>query len=183
MIVLPNCMTRYTAALRIYISLQILKYGLNAKHLEKLRKIYTAEAFLSSETTQSVNINKFVFNLLESVSAIKPDFKYTFKSAGNFLINKNLLTVLLLNLSRRKNFIEVESANNYITLKVIGKTKKSLSTVKAMKGFCLYEIKSNKTLIVLPAQKTSQKSVSIESEWQNLFDSFSALNIFFTRIL
>ncbi len=183
MIVLPNNMARYISALRIYISLQVLKYGLNAKHLERLRKIYIAEAFLNSETTQSVNIGKLVFNLLESVSAIKPDFKYRFKSTGNFLINKKLLIVLLLNLSRRKNFIEIESVNDYLTIKVIGKIKKSLSTVKTLKGLCLYEVKSNQTLIILPSKKTSQKSVPIESEWQNLFDSFSAFNIFFTRIL
>lgn len=184
MIVLPNSAIRYTCALRIYISLCILKYGLKPKHLEKLKKIYIAEAFLDKQSKQNLNIKNFVFNLLESVSAIKPHFKYSCISYGNYSINKNLLTVLLLNLSREINFIDIKTTNSHLIISIKGRTNKnSLSTVAALKGYFLYEIKNNQTLIIIPAPKTKQRSVQIESEWENLFNKFSVLNIFFTRIL
>ncbi len=182
MIFSPNSAMRYLAALRIYVSLSILKNGLNAKHLENLRKIFTAEAFLNKKSLQSVDIKKLSYNFFESISAIKQDFKFCCNLYGNFLINKKLFTILLLQLSKETKEISLENNNTFLIIKLNGKIK-NLSTLKALKGYSLFEIKNKKTIIIIPTTKTKQKSVEIESEWELLFDKFSVLNIFFTRIL
>ena len=66
------------------------------------------------------------------------------------------------------------------SIKLNGKIK-NLSTLKALKGYSLFEVKSSKTIIIIPTVKTKQKSVEIESEWDLLFDKFSVLNIFFYK--
>lgn len=183
MIILPNSFERYIAALRIYVSASILKHGLLKKHLKALRAIYIAEAFLESGISQSVDLKKLCLNLLGAVSAINTDFTYKCDTHGNYLINKRLITILLLKLSQNSRKIEINYINNKILITSTGQINNSLAVIKTLEGCYYKDLKANKSLIAIPAFETAEKSVKIESEWQNIFDSFSPVNIFFNRIV
>lgn len=183
MIILPNNLERYISALRIYISISILKEGLKPKHLENLRKLYTIEAVLNKNFSSAVNISDFCLNLLQAVKDIKPSFNFKIKSDGNYYINKKLFTVLLLTLCKEVENIKIETTKSHILITVPSKTKSSLFCLKKLKGYFLCEIKSNRFLFLIPCQKTSEKPKKTETEWEYLFDQFSPLNIFFNRIL
>ncbi|MBR4099699.1 MAG: hypothetical protein IKK55_01775 [Clostridia bacterium] len=182
MIVLPNSFERYLASLRIFVSLSILKHGLQAKHLEKLQKIHLAEAFFDKNSLQSVDIYRLIQNLLYAISSIKCDFNFSCNAVGNFFINKKLFTILLLKLCEFSDNISLNSQGNYIIIKFHGKSTGVFPIISALKGFSFYETKSNISLIIIPTSKAEAQSVYIESEWEYLFDKFSIVNIFFINV-
>lgn len=182
LIVLPNSFERYLASLRIFVSLSILKHGLQAKHLEKLQKIHLAEAFFDKNSLQSVDIFRLSQNLLNAVRSINCNLNFSCAKAGNFYINKKLFTILLLKLCEFSDNISLNSQENYIQMKFSGKNQNISPILNALKGFYIYESKSNLSLVIIPATKTHQESVYIESEWEYLFDKFSIVNIFFINV-
>lgn len=187
MTVLPNSFERYTFALRILTSLSILKHGLTQKHLRNLSKIYTAESFYRKDFTEATNIQKFSLNLLFAVAVIKfkqnKTFEFEVDVNKNFLINKNIFTVLILNLCKECEKIYISAKQNQITVSFKGNYKKSLSALKKLKGFYFYSLKTGDGKIVIPAQETSQNSSNPINEWGNIFDRFSPVNLFFENIL
>lgn len=181
--VLPNSFERYTASLRILTSLLILKYGLNKKLLQNLCKIYTAEAFYGAKNLQPLNIQNFVLELFYAVSVIKPEnFVFSANCHGNFLINKNVFTVLLLNLCKECEEIKISFKKNII-IDFKGKHKKALSALKNLRGFYFYLDNTNAGKFIIPVLNTNKKSVSFANAWENIFDQFSPVNLFFENIL
>ena len=179
MIVLPNSFEKYLSALRISVSISILKHGLQPRHIDNLRKIHIAEALLHKTERQSVDINKLCTNLLSAVKTIKTDFDFRCNANGNFSINKNLFTLLLLSISKSSNSIDVTARNSFLEIKVSHKSEKALSFVRALKGYSLFELKSRQSLIIIPIRETKEESIPIESEWEYIFNKFSVLNIYF----
>ncbi len=183
MIVLPNSYERYLAALRIFVSLSILKHGLQPHHLEKLKKIYCAEALYNKTLVQSVDINKLCANLLGSVNAINPDFKFSCHINGNFYLNKALFSAFLLQVTKITDTIWVDGNEAFITIRFPNPNNTPLPFLSTLGGYELKETKQNITLTLIPTAQTPQESVYIESEWENIFDQFSAANIFYGNIL
>ena len=181
MLDLPNSFKRYLSSLRIFVSLSILKYGLQPRHLENLKKIYCAEAFYHKNSRQSVNIKKLSTNLLNTVTAFRYEFNFYCATEYNYYINKNLFTLLLLEISYESDFINISANENFLLIKCSSKGKQLLKTITALGGFSLFETKSNATLFIIPVFKTQQPSVYIESEWEYLFNKFSIINIFFDK--
>lgn len=182
MTVLPNSFERYTAALRNLTSILILRNGLNQKHLKNLSKIYTAEAFFYHHK-QPLNIEKFACGLLGAASLIKPNkLVFSVNCRGNFLINKNLFTVLLLNLSKECSLIEIEIEGD-IVISFTGKCKKALSALKNLRGFYFYSINTQRGKFIIPVLKINEKSIPFENEWENISYQFSPVNLFFGNIL
>ncbi len=184
---LPNNFERYTSALRILTSLFILKNGLNIKYLKNLSKIYTAESYFYKNQKQPLDIENFCYSIFYAVSIIKfkhfQNFDFKIHSQGNFLINKKLFTVFLLNLCLDCNEILVTTNQSHIEINFKGKYKKSLKALEKLKGFYFYSLNQNYGKIVIPAVKTDRTSESFESEWENIFNRFSAVNIFFENLL
>ncbi len=183
MIVLPNSFERYLSALRIFVSLSILKHGLKLRHLASLKKIHYAEAFYNKNSLQSVAIKKLSTNILNTISAYKYKLNFSCKSKDNYYINKNLFTILLLEIVSISNFISISSNKNFIIIKFSSKKQNSTKTLYTLGGFSFREAKNNTTLFVIPAERTNVPSVYIESEWENIFDQFSTVNIFLKNIL
>lgn len=187
MTVLPNSFERYTAALRILTSLLILKHGLHLKYLKNLRKIYTAESFFRSNFYEPLDIENFTLSLLYSIEIIKfkqnKNFTFEVNADKNFLISKSVFTVLLLNLCKYCEEIYVSTKNDQIIIEFKGNHKKSLSALKKLKGFYFYSVKTSIGKIVIPVIETNQESVDFAGEWENIFDRFSPVNLFFENIL
>lgn len=183
MIVLPNSFERYLSALRIFVSLSILKRGLKPQHLENLKKIYCAEALYNKILVQSVDINKLCTNLFSAVNTINPDFKFSCRIDGNFYVNKNLFTLFLLYVSKISNTVSVSGNEAFLTVKFPKHNNASLLFLSALGGYEIREIKQNSTLALIPSGESTEASVYIESEWENIFDQFSIVNIFFKNIL
>lgn len=187
MTVLPNSFERYTATLRIMTSLLILKHGLRHKYLKNLSKIYTAESFFRSSFYEPVNIEKFTLSLLYAVAIIKfkqnKIFLFEVGANKNFLISKGVFTVLLLNLCKYCDEVYIHTEENQIIINFKGNHKKSLSALKKLKGFYFYSVKTGIGKIVIPAKSTNQTSVNFAGEWENIFDRFSPVNLFFENIL
>jgi hypothetical protein len=178
---LPNSFNRYLSPLRNFITLSITKYGLTRKHIENLRKIHYAESFFYKNNLQSVDINKLCTNLLGAIKTIKPDFDFKCDTFGNFFINKNLFTLLLLTMSKEINYIDVAASNSFLQIRASYKSKKALRFVRALNGYSLFEIKTEQNLILIPTKKTNEESVPIESEWEYIFNKFSVLNMYFIK--
>lgn len=187
MTVLPNSFERYTSALRILTSLLILKHGLQHKYLKNLRKIYTAESFFRSDFYESVNMKEFTLSLLYAVAIIKfkqnKNFTFEVDADKNFLISKGVFTVLLLNLCKYCEQVCICVKDQNIIINFKGNHKKSLSALKKLKGFYFYSFKTRIGKIIVPAKLTDQKSVDFSGEWENIFDRFSPVNLFFENIL
>lgn len=183
MIVLPNSFERYLSALRIFVSLSILKHGLRPRHLENLKKIYFAEALYNKILVQSVDINKLCTNLLRAVNAINTDFKFECRIDGNFYVNKSLFTLFLLQVSKISNTVSVNGNEAFIAIKFSNPNRIPLPFLSALGGYALKETKHNITLALIPSAEATESSVYVESEWENIFDQFSVVNIFFKNIL
>ncbi len=182
MTVLPNSFERYTAALRNLTSILILRNSLNKKHLKNLSKIYSAEAFFYHHK-QPLNIEKFAWGLLGAASLIKPEkLVFSVNCRGNFLINKNIFTVLLLNLSKECSLIEIEVKKD-ILISFTGNCRKALSALKKLKGFYFYSINTNCGKFIIPVLKTNQESIPFENVWENIAYQFSPVNLFFQNVL
>ena len=171
------------SSLRFFISLSILKHGLQQKHLENLKKIYVAEAFYNKETTQSVNINKLCVNLFNALKIIKPVFEFRISAMQNHNTNKNLLTLLLLTVSQYTTFCYVHTIEKHIIIRTENNSNILSPIIKALGGYCLREIITNQISIIIPAPTNDNPSVYIESEWELIFDKFSSVNIFFKNIV
>ena len=178
MTVLPNSFERYTSALRILTSLLILKHGLQHKYLKNLRKIYTAESFFRSDFYESVNMKEFTLSLLYAVAIIKfkqnKNFTFEVDADKNFLISKGVFTVLLLNLCICCEQVCICVKDQKIIINFKGNHQK---------GFYFYSFKTRIGKIIVPAKLTDQKSVDFSGEWENIFDRFSPVNLFFENIL
>lgn len=184
---LPNNFERYTSALRILTSLFILKNGLNIKYLRNLSKIYTAEGFLYKNHKEPLDIENFCYSIFYAVYVIKAErlqqFEFEINSNGNFLINKKIFTVFLLNLCLECNQIRVTTKQKHIEINFKGKYKKSLKALEKLKGFYFYSFNRNYGKIIIPTTKTEQISISFENEWENIVNRFSVVNIFFENLL
>ena len=182
MIVLPNSTERYLSALRIYVSLSVLKHGLQARHLKMLKKIYTAEAYLNRNSFLSVDIYKLSTNLFRAAKAIAPNFNFKVAHSSNRYINKAIFTLFLLKISLLSSKCEISFTKESIVVKSDISPGPLSAFLSAMGGYSLYEIHRNRSLLIIPAPKTDKPSVYIESEWELIFDKFSLVNIFFTNI-
>ncbi len=183
MTVLPNSFERYTASLRILTSLLILKHGLNKKFLRNLSKIYTAEAFYNNKNLQPLSIQKFALELFYAASVIKPqNLIFSINCQGNFLINKNVFTVLLLSLLKECDEINITFEKN-IVINFKGNHKKALSALKNLQGYYFYSVFANSGKFIIPALRTNKQSVPFANEWENIVNQFSTVNLFFENIL
>ena len=179
MIVLPNSFERYLASLRNFVSLSILKHGLQQKHFEKLKKIYFAEAILNKKHPQSVDLFRLCFNLLSAVSTIKNKLNFCCEISNNYYINKKLFIFLLVKICESSNKIKLFSNDNFIIIIFNGQFKNSKKILNLLNAIYLQEIKNRISLVAVPIVKTKEKSVYIESEWEYLFDKFSIINLYF----
>ena len=182
MIVLPNSFDRYLSHLRYYISLSILKHGLTIEHMKKLQKIYTAEALFYNEKKDNINLNKFLGNLLNAISDITENFKFSLKATGNCIININLLEILIILLAKQNLFLKIKKVDNNLTIKFKNKPENIKPIIFALNAVFLYETKTNESIIIIPFKK-AEGCVETPSEYQYIFDRFSFLNVFFERII
>ncbi len=182
MIVLPNSFERYLSALRIFVSLSILKHGLQLRHLEKLKKIYKAEAFYNKNSQQSICIKSFCENLLNAVNAFKENLNYKCYTEGNFFINKNIFILLILEICTHSDYIRIVSSNRSLQLYFCSSKNNLSPFINALGGFSLFETKTHRSIIVIPVTKTTAPATKTETEWDWLFDKFSAVNLYFGYI-
>ncbi len=182
MIILPNYFDRYLSCLRYYVSLSILKHGLSIKHLKNLQKIYIAEAIFYKNTKDNINIEKFTSNLLKAISDVTRNFEFSSEIKGNYMINKNLLELLIILIAKQTEFLQIKSLDNYLTVKFIGKPKNLKPIIYALDGVFLFEMKKNKSIIIIPLRETVYHDETA-SEYQHIFDKFSFFNVFFERII
>jgi len=181
LIILPNKYERYTAALRNSVQSSILKKGITLKHLKRLRKIYEAEAILGYKNIAPVNLSVFFNSLLLSayIKLLQKDLPLDFfiEVYGNFLINRKLLTALLLNLCCITNKIKIYYEREKIVIECQTENKVKPVILKALKAVHFYEIKTKKYIIIISAEKTAKDSLKTEKEW-DILNPFSPVNIY-----
>ena len=178
MIVLPNSFERYLSALRLCTTLSTLKHGILPRHLENLKKIYKAEAYYYKNRQQSVDVKTLCNNLLGAVATIKSDFKFFVEVKGNYLINQQLFTCLLLTAAQDSN-VKITASGKFIMLFFFEGKHTVYPLINALGGFFLKDNKTLLSLAVIPVFPTTQKAGYTNSEWEYLFDKFSVVNIFF----
>ncbi len=180
--ILPNSFERYLASLRNFIFFCVLEHGIQRKHLEKLKKIQKAEAFFNKNIKQSIEISYYCENLLNAVAAFKEDFKFKNKLSGDFSVNKNLLTILLLEITIKNDFIFTSLQNGNLLIYFFGDATPYTLYTKALGGYSLKEIKNNCTAIIIPPTIEECAPVKSESEWDYLFNKFSIVNLYYKNL-
>ncbi len=181
MIILPNKYERYTAALRNSVQASILKQGLNARHIESIRKIYEAEAFLGYKNLSPVNLEILFKCLLYSANIKllqkKRKLDFTVQINGNYLANRKLLTCLILNICSTANKIKIYFKSEKIVIEC--KTQKTIKPIilKLLNAIYFYDIKAKQYLIVLKLEKTEKDFLKTEKEW-DITNPFSPINIY-----
>ena len=183
LIFLPNSFERYIAALRILNHLLVLKSGINKKRLTALKKIYKAEAFYFKNSTSPFSVSDFVLPILSAAQTLlnekNKNFDFSVNTNGIYLFNKQLFTVLLLELCSTSKYIRISDNHLGVNICFNGKINNSLYIIKNLKGYYFYEKFSNKGVIVLPFEKTLVTPSMCESEWYYIFDKFSPVNLYF----
>ncbi len=177
MIDLPNSFERYLNNLRIYTSLSIIKHGVLPRHLNNLRKICLAEAFLYKNHKESINLKLLTFNVLCCVKTVK-NFNFKINLHKNVIISKNLYVILLLMLSLDSSFINVKLKNG-ITIIGKGEIKNSQKIILFLNGYSFFDIKTKKFLVYIPCKTTTLPPNPTISQWELIFDKFSIFNLFF----
>ncbi len=182
MIFLPNIFERYTAALRNFIHFSALKNGKNQHHMSLLKRIYEAEAIYNSQETAPIDIYRYSISVLDAAKIISDNhksFEYAVETAGCFLINKRLFTVLLLLLFSKKITFNASVFRERLIIKTDTAVPKDCKRViYAMNGLILKSAESRGNIIMLRSEKTTKKAQFTESELELLSDPFSPVHIF-----
>ncbi len=179
MIVLPNSFEKYLYNLRIYTSFSILKHGILPRHIENLKKIYLAEAYLFKNHTHPIDLRLLSFNLLCCVKTVKK-FDFQLNINNTVLINARLYTALLLTLAKNTPFLKIE-INNGIIFSGKGKIENIRKIIAYLHGCSFFDIKTMDYLIYIPCLKTNLSPIPTVSQWELLFDKFSVFNLFFNE--
>ena len=183
MIFLPNTFERYIAALRLLNHLLILKNGITSKRLKILKKIYIAESVYTSQKLSPFSITDFTLEILSAVQTLLckkgKTLNFSVNTNGNYLFNKQLFTLLILEICNSCSYIKISENDIGIVVFTNGEIKNSLPFIKKLKGYYFYENSLNKAIIILPFEKTVLPPVSSETEWYYLFDKFSPVNLYF----
>ena len=183
MIFLPNTFERYIAALRVLNHLLILKNGITSKRLKTLKKIYTAEAFYFRKKLSPFSITDFTLSLVSASQTLLykkgKTLNFSLNTKGNYLFNKQLYTLLILEICSSCNYMKITEKDIGIVIFINGEIKNSLPFIKKLKGYYFYENSLNKAIIILPFEKTALTPITNETEWYYLFDKFSPVNLYF----
>ena len=183
MIFLPNSFERYIAALRVLNHLLILKNGITAKRLTALKKIYKTEAFYFKDLVLPFSIAEFSLPLLSAAQILlnEKGENLNFSVSNNeiYLFNKQLFTLLLLELCTTCNYIKITENHTGVNIYFNGKINNSLSIIKNLKGYYFYEKFLKQGVIILPFEKTVNTPNAPDSEWYYIFDKFSPVNLYF----
>lgn len=181
LIFLPNKFERYTAAIRNSIQIAALKNGITETQTSTLKKIYIAEAILSP-CYQPIDLKELTFNLLMGayIKLLSKDIKISplIRVNGTFIINKKLLICLLLSLCSISETIKISNYKQKIVILCNNDARNFDFLINAIKGICFYELKTNASMIIIPAKRTEKKPLKTEREWEYIKDPFSPINIF-----
>ncbi len=178
MIILHNSFERYLSSLRNFVSTSIAKHGAEKRHFKNLKKIHFCEIILHKETVKCVDMNKLTCNLLNAAGYLKSNTRFNSNINGNFIINKELYSYLLLEIFKKSSLL-VFYCNNYLCIKFFGKSRELSPIINALNAYTLYETKTDQCIIAIPIKKSTEPSVYIESDWEFLFDGFSIVNLIF----
>ena len=178
MIVLPNRLEHYIAALRIYTSISVAKHGLKPRHIKNLAKIHLCEAFLFENQRQVTALKLLSHNLLSSVRTLKPEFNFSLEIYENVIINKPLYIILLILLSNDTDSLKI-ALKNGIIIKGNGKIKNSNKIIFHLNGHSFFDIKTHNFLINLPCKTTPLSPAPTVSQWELIFDRFSVFHLFY----
>lgn len=182
MIFLPNNFENYCYRLRNTLQFLIIKNGYKPRYLENLKKIHQAEALYSTAKTP-IEINSFTTELLKAVFLKKLEsnekFNFNIKTNGTFLINKKLYTSFLLCICKNSHEIEILQMRGNIAIIFDGQTpQKTKKFLNVLKGYLLKDIKSNRTLTVIPLEKTDKNPLKTEKDWEYILNPLSEVNIY-----
>ncbi len=185
MIFLPNNFSLYTAALRNYIQLSVIRHGLQPKHLSSMKKIFEAEALFSASCNdiEPLNIMEYYYRLLLSakIKLAEKGRRLTcaLDGGGIFLINRKLFAAVLLEIASKASKISLATKRGNIIIYAAGADfNRCMQLVKPLGGNGFYEIKAKTLLIVIPASKTNKKPLYTKKDWEDIRNPFSVINLY-----
>ena len=182
MIFLPNKYERYTAALRNYIQRLALTKGITDELILKFRKIYEFETVFLYHDKLPCDLKLLCSKILISAYSKLLDknvhLDFSINLTENYILNVRLFTVFLLKVLENSTEIKIYENLGFIILKSKSKPKIKPIFLKQLKAFSFYESKTETTLIVIKAEKTSKTSVDTKREW-DFSNPFSPVNLYF----
>lgn len=186
MIFLPNSADKYLSALRLYVHLNILKYGIKDKHYKQLKMLSLTEALFAAENTEPADICILSKNLIYAAAAIKLEseihLKASFSLSGYYKIPRKTYITLLMELLSGGSHCKISLANTdggiLIKLKNAHITRHIPLLIKCLNGFSLRESNSKNMVIYLPFQKCPAAPPEKNGAADYLTDPFSPVTVF-----
>ncbi len=178
MIFYPNKFERYTASLRLRYMNFIVKRGIKERYLRAIRKIYEFEALFFEEVPLPFDLEKLSNAILIASLFVKRiDFNIDIKS--NFILDKKIFSVLLLNICSNSTKISIFEKKNKIIITFNSIADKKINkAVKRLKGYILREVKQNITLCVLNLPSTQKKTEEIETAFNLFRNPLSVIHLY-----
>lgn len=191
MIFLPNSADKYFAALRLYIHLRIIKYGMTEKHYEQLKMLNLAEALFAAESTEPVDIFELSDNLIIASAALKLEYglhiKAKISGSGAFRISRKSYTVLLMELlgGYQDCEIHLEKKSGGVLIKIQNgnMTRHIPPLIRAMNGYALRESFADNMVIYLPLDRCPAAPSEKNRPVHYITDPFSPVNIFLYKFI
>ncbi len=179
MIYFPKNYCRITASFRQLYQNLILKKGIKSNYLNSLKKINLIEAYSLDAFPQPLNVEAYFYELFTAIF-LKKKFDYFINIKGNYLIDKKILTLLLLEISGKTDYLELKSFKESLVIKGnFIPTKATMLLTKKLKGIIFKELKENICCIKLNFPKTKKESEDFETAFFLLQNPLSVVNLYF----
>lgn len=186
MIFLPNSADKYLAALRLYVHLNILKYGIEDKHYEQLKMLNLTEALFAAENTEPVDLCELSKSLIYAAAAMKLEAEIHLRAKvsiiGNYRLSRKTYTTLLMELLSGEKPCEIilSKANGGLLIKIKNAniTNHIPLLIKCMSGFSLRENSSDNIVIFIPLEKCPAAPPEKNRSVHYLTDPFSPVTVF-----
>lgn len=190
MIFLPNSNERYISALRNHLHNFILKNGLSYEKIKLLKIINIYEALFLEDLLTPINIRYFTETIIKGAKYILTLYDIDIKinifgnkqAEINIKAYRALLLLIICNLTNNSLKISVVIEEN-ILIKVVGvKNNKIIKKLcKILNG--VYYIFNNKMIINLPAKSSTKEEKNIDSEWHQISNPLSPVNVFLNDLI
>ncbi len=168
-----------TNALRLLYQKFILKNGIKPAYLISLKKINRIECFYNKTSPCPLDVEHFCYELFTAIF-LKKKFDYFINITGNYLIDKKIFTILILEICETANYLEIKDFNGGFIISGNFKTNKNINFLtKKLKGAAFKDISKNINYIKFNFSKTQKKSGDFETAYALLQNPLSLVNLYF----
>ncbi len=176
MIFCPKNEEKLLSALRLHYQKKLITDGIKDRYRKKLRDLSFTEAILLPEIPMPYCIEALSYEILTAVR-LKKSFDCYININANYMVDKKLYTLLLLNISRLTDYLEITENNTKILIKGRFKiNEKIIALIQKLRGVVFRENKN--AYILLTLEKTGKNSEDFPKAYELYRNPLSLVNLY-----